>query len=334
MNKSTMQTSRFGGHWFDVMHIGRLALLLALAPVVRPPPADAAPRRWVRGGRNASPPAPSASREHHYFRRPDGTRLHYLDAGRGPTTFVFVPGWMTPAEVFRPQLTTLSARHRVVVLDPRSQGLSPLAAAHPPGARADDIAALLEAAGVGRYILVGWSLGVMEVLDFAARHPHDGLEGLVLIDNSVGLGQPARGGSGSFARALRNPRRRKAALTGWVDALFHKPPPPALRRAVLASALAMPARVALEVVSLPYPRTYYRDTLLGLDVPLAYAVTPRLSEQLSELATLRPAARTELFADAGHALFVDEPDRFEALLEGVAADAAQRRREVSGAGPR
>jgi microsomal epoxide hydrolase len=315
------------------MHVGLALPLLLLF-------ADAATASALvrRSGFPASGirPAPSAraSTEHRFFTRPDGTRLHYLDVGRGATTFVFVPGWMTPAEVFRPQVTALSPRHRVVVLDPRSQGLSPLAAAHPAGSRADDISGLLEAAGATSYILVGWSLGVMEVLDFLARHPHEGLEAVVLVDNSVGLGKPAGGGSGSFARALKNPRRRKAALTGWVDALFRKPPPPKLRSAVLKSALAMPARAALQVVSLPYPRTYYRDTLLGLDVPLAFAATPRLADQLEELASLRPAARTELFAEAGHALFVDEPERFEALLEAVAADAEARRGDLSDGGRR
>jgi pimeloyl-ACP methyl ester carboxylesterase len=38
----------------------------------------------------------------------------------------------------------------------------------------------------------------------------------------------------------------------------------------------------------------------------------------------QPAARVEVFQDAGHALFVDEPIRFNALVRDFAADFSGR----------
>ena len=58
-----------------------------------------------------------------HFLTSDGVELHYLEAGSGPT-IVFVPGWTAPAEIWEPQMAHFAATHRVVALDPRSQGRS------------------------------------------------------------------------------------------------------------------------------------------------------------------------------------------------------------------
>jgi len=44
-----------------------------------------------------------------------------------------------------------------------------------------------------------------------------------------------------------------------------------------------------------------------------YVVRPRLRDQANALTAARPNVRAEIFTDAGHALFVDEPERFNAL---------------------
>jgi non-heme chloroperoxidase len=58
-----------------------------------------------------------------HFMTSDGVELHYLEAGSGPT-IMFVPGFTAPAEIWEPQLVHFAATHRVVALDPRSQGRS------------------------------------------------------------------------------------------------------------------------------------------------------------------------------------------------------------------
>ena len=63
---------------------------------------------------------------HRYFTSSDGVRLHYLEAGKGERTLVFIPGWVMPAAVFEQQLLALSNQFRVLAFDPRSQGLSAL----------------------------------------------------------------------------------------------------------------------------------------------------------------------------------------------------------------
>ena len=56
-----------------------------------------------------------------FFTTSDGVKLHYLESGAGPA-ILFVPGWTGVAEFWAPQMRHFAGSHRVVALDPRSQG--------------------------------------------------------------------------------------------------------------------------------------------------------------------------------------------------------------------
>ena len=149
--------------------------------------------------------ASASSVKYQQFKSSDGVTLHYLEAGSGPLTLVFVPGWLMPARIFERQISELSPDYRVIVLDPRGQGRSK-APSHKLDAisRARDVEELLRHARVGPHVLIGWSLGVMEVLDYSVRFEHPQLRALVLIDNSIGMASPP-------ASTLNRRRPMKAA---------------------------------------------------------------------------------------------------------------------------
>lgn len=256
-----------------------------------------------------------------HFTTSDGVRLHYLEAGNGERVLVFVPGWLMPAAVFDLQLRALSREFRVLALDPRSQGQSEIAAeGHDPARRTQDIAEFLAAAGVRDFVLAGWSLGVLEALDFVERHHPPGLRGLILIDNSIGEGSPPPARKSSFFDQLADPKKRLSYLTEFCRKLVRREPPPKLADAVLASALRVPPDAASQLIRQPYPRTYWREIVSRQEVPVLYAITPRLREQGEALSRRkgRELAQVEVFEDAGHALFVDDADRFNGLAAGFA----------------
>lgn len=259
-----------------------------------------------------------------YFYTSDGQRLHYLEAGTGKRTLVLVPGWLMPAAIFERQLAGLSREYRVLAFDPRSQGLSAVSAGdHSPSVRTRDLDELLSAARVGPFVLAGWSLGVLESLDYVERFHPAQLKGLVLIDNSIGEGPPPAPRNGRSFDDLGNPQRRTRYLTDFCSSMFHKPPPQPIGEAVLASALRVPPAVARQTIRQPYPRTYWRDIVAEADVPVLYAITPRLAVQGAALLKRKgpERAQVEIFPEAGHALFVDEADRFNAVVDEFAARA-------------
>ena len=82
----------------------------------------------------------------------------------------------------------------------------------------------------------------------------------------------------------------------------------------MASALKMDVEDSIRLLSYPVPRTYWKETLYAISLPILYLVTPRWSDQANELTRRRPQATAQIFEQAGHALFWDEADQFNRAL--------------------
>ena len=114
----------------------------------------------------------------------DGTRIRIEQAGAG-TPLVLVPGWACSTDVFQSNIPAFAEHYQVIAYDPRSQGGSDQSAAGNTYAqRGDDLHELLEILALTRVILLGWSLGVFDVLAYLDRHGLDRVQALVLVDES------------------------------------------------------------------------------------------------------------------------------------------------------
>lgn len=261
--------------------------------------------------------AAPAHAEDRWFTTSDGVRLHYVEAGPADgRTVIFVPGWTMPGWIFDAQTAALSDRWRVLALDPRGQGQSEVAPfGYTAERRGRDIAELIDhAAPSGRVVLAGWSLGVLEVLSVVGQQGQDRIAGLILIDNSVGEGTPP------VARPPRPasdappaPADRRARRAAFVEGMFARDPGADYRRRLTDDALRMPPEDETRLRSWDIPREHWREILHEVDRPVLYIVRPRLREQAEALTAARSNVRAEIFAEAGHALFVDEPERFNTL---------------------
>ena len=58
-----------------------------------------------------------------HFTTSDGVKLAYWEAGQGKP-LVFIPGWSANGAEYLNVMYLLSKQYRVIVLDPRNQGLS------------------------------------------------------------------------------------------------------------------------------------------------------------------------------------------------------------------
>ncbi len=254
------------------------------------------------------------------FTTSDGVRLHYLEAGQG-RPLLLVPGWCMPAWIWENQLRGLARGYRVIAFDPRSQGRSQIAQrGHEPGRRGRDIAELIAHLGVPRIVVVGWSLGVLDTLSAIAEHGDQRIAGLVLVDNSVGEGPAPTGAWRS--RFIPNLRaRREPTVRAFVGGMFRTPQPPDYLARLSEDVLRVPLQASIDLLSYPRPREFWRNAVHGTRRPVLYAIRPNFATQGEYLTASHPTASVEVFETAGHALFVDEATRFNALL----ADFAQRR---------
>jgi class 3 adenylate cyclase len=120
------------------------------------------------------------------YARSGDLSIAYLTAGDGPLDIVYVPGFISHADllwdipVFRQIATRLASFGRVITFDKRGTGLSDRTVGVGSAAdRMDDIRAVMDAAGSKRAALVGVSEGGPLCVLFAATYP-DRVSSLVL----------------------------------------------------------------------------------------------------------------------------------------------------------
>ena len=122
----------------------------------------------------------------------DNHRLAVTAAGPADApALLFVHGYSQSSLCWRRQFESeLAQRFRMVAYDLRGHGMS----AKPEGVRqyanhrtwAEDLAAVIGAAGLRRPVLVGWSFGVEVIRDYLLYHGDAALGGLVLVSGRCG----------------------------------------------------------------------------------------------------------------------------------------------------
>ncbi|MGZ8436575.1 MAG: alpha/beta fold hydrolase [Candidatus Binatia bacterium] len=253
----------------------------------------------------------------------DGVALSIIESGREPGAsdklkIALVTGWSMPANIWQNQLAEFGRSYHTLAIDPRGQGESQVPVdGFTAQRRASDLKEFLDP--LKNVLLVGWSLGAIESLQYIHMFGADRLAGLVLVDSSVGE-QPAP--DGTILQALRDDRDK--SLDGFVRAIFKSARSDAEVAALVDGAKRMSLQQSIALLSYPFPRTHWKEVVHVFKQPLLYVVTPQFEAQAQNLRKNRPGTEVEVFLDAGHALFVDEPERFNALVLKFAASLARR----------
>ncbi|SDT04028.1 alpha/beta fold hydrolase [Jiangella sp. DSM 45060] len=145
----------------------------------------------------------------------DGVGIAYEQVGEGAPTLLLLPAWMiTGSGLWAAQRDGLGDRFRCLSFDARGSGRSdrPLEPErYQVGELVADALAVLDAAGAGRAVLVGNSLGGLVAYLVAALHP-DRVAGLVLISATVDL---TGDHDAPLARAIATFDEEPAGDDGW-----------------------------------------------------------------------------------------------------------------------
>lgn len=100
-----------------------------------------------------------------------GCQLHYWTAGQSGPALVFTHGYTMDHRMFDLQVQAFISTHRVLVWDVRGHGLSKPLDEFSISACADDLAAILDHAGMRQAHFVGHSMGGYIVQELAFRRP-------------------------------------------------------------------------------------------------------------------------------------------------------------------
>jgi pimeloyl-ACP methyl ester carboxylesterase len=186
---------------------------------------------------------------------------------------------------------------------------------------ADDVESVIKATGIKAPLIVGWSFGGAIAMDFVRNYPAENLAGVVLTGTTGGMiAQPQ-------PIANQPPRPTLSsdleANIGAVDAsaklLFGENVDPALVKKFTAAAMRVTPFVDRAMATrAPFTNL---DLLPNLQAPITLiiggkdpVVRPEIAEKLK---TLLRHANIVPFPNAGHAPFLDEPERFNEILENL-----------------
>ena len=253
-----------------------------------------------------------------YFRTSDEIKIHYIEGGdKTNPTLLFIPGWTMPASIWRPQLEKLWRKYHVIAVDPRSQGESDTPSdGNYPQRRSRDFEELMEHLQLRDVTLVGWSMGVLETLVYANQFGTSRLHALVLVDGFIALDPKDSQVQAAFAGMLKQAQLDRPKWTeAFVRNMYRKPQSEDYLRSVIRASLRTPTNTAVTLMQNMATMGDLSPMLAKLDKPVLFAYEPQLAATAQIVKTKLPSARIENFEDAGHALFVDDAERFNKLVE-------------------
>jgi len=250
------------------------------------------------------------------FTTSDGVKIHFMEAGSGKP-IVFIPGWTMPAWIWEKQIAEFSKKYRVVAVDPRSQGESDKPTrGHIPETRARDYKELVDHLALKQPVLVGWSMGCGELMKYAEQFGTDNVAGFVLVDGMLWDKPNSQmfGMMSGWMNQLQQDRRKQAE--GFVRTMFKRPQSEDYIKRLVDASVQVPADTAVVLI---YDMIAVKDFTAGfakVDRPVLFAYQPEMQATADLLKTkFGDRVRLEKFDGDGHALFVEDTEKFNRVLE-------------------
>jgi non-heme chloroperoxidase len=251
---------------------------------------------------------------------PDGVILAVQESGKpdGPP-LVLIHGLLGSHLDWDAQLKSAELqRYRIITYDLRGHGLSgkPTAAdAYRDGRRwADDLAAVIESSHARNPVLVGWSLGGAVISNYLAAYGDGRIAGAVYVDGVIELTADQLVPHPEVYRDMISPDLR-THLDGertFLGLCFHTQPDRPTVERLLANAAMASWDMQSAVMSMTVAASEGLSKT-GVPILLIYGARDALVKAgpaIARASELNPRIRSKLYANSGHAPFIEEPERF------------------------
>lgn len=263
-----------------------------------------------------------------YLETEDGAKIYYEDRGDG-RPILLVHGWMCSSKFWQKNIPELAKKFRVVAIDLRGHGnSSKILSGHTVRQYGRDVRQVIEHLGLENTVLVGWSLGGAVVLSYCQQYTSDSrLTALGLIDScpfpfsaaewnnhalrdynldrmhltfAIYTADPRKFASDFRDRMLR--QKLPAAETDWVIGEMMKTPP-WIAEAIYSDFVMSDLAKTLPMMQVPVVILAGNSGVFPNGIAMGNALAGRAAH-----GTFIP------FEDAGHMLFYEQPQKFNAAL--------------------
>ncbi|WP_293794207.1 alpha/beta hydrolase [uncultured Pantoea sp.] len=265
-----------------------------------------------------------AAEKQYSITAPDGVKLAVQESGNPDgLPIVFIHGLLGSHLNWEKQISDaqLQQRYRLITFDMRGHGLSDKPeqeSAYRDGKRwADDLRAVINQIHANKPLLVGWSLGGAVITNYLAAYGDGNISGAIYVDGVVELNPtliPAHDVYGAMTAS-----DLKTHLDGeraFLQLCFYQQPDRTTFERLLANAAlaAWPMQRAVPTMTIALEKG-----VKNVRVPLLFIygehdalVNPAAS--LARVKRINSRIQTQMFADSGHAPFIEEPARFNRTL--------------------
>ncbi len=249
----------------------------------------------------------------------DGIALRYRVYGRqsdpARPILIFIHGWSTDSSYWDGQIYPLKDRYTVVTLDLAGHGESGITRRRwTMDAYADDVVAVADQIPDRRVVLIGHSLGAAVALQ-AARRMHGRVIGIVGADAFQNLANPPA--APEILERRLEPFRRDfpTAMRDYVAGrLFRPDTHPELVRRIADDMSAAPPGVAIGSI-VAMNEMNFSAALADVNVPLIAVNSDIGPTDEQRIRIHAPTFRLKLMPGVGHFVMIEDPARFNVLLE-------------------
>lgn len=263
-----------------------------------------------------------------YLETGDGAKIYYEDHGDGQP-ILLVHGWMCSSKFWQKNVPELANEFRVITIDLRGhRNSSKTLTGHTIGQYARDVRELIEHLRLRETVLVGWSLGGPVVLSYYQQHRKDTrLKALGLLDTSPFPFNPADWNShvlrnynydamnALFADYKANPMKFAALFR---TRMFEHTPSEAETEWIVRELMKTPPWIAeaaySDFIMSDYAKSLSTINVLVIVFAADSAIFCKGIAMGKAIAGQVPQATFVPFENAGHILFYEQPEKFNAAL--------------------
>jgi pimeloyl-ACP methyl ester carboxylesterase len=259
-------------------------------------------------------PATAAQKAESRFAKLDGTRVHYVNYGKGNEALVLIHGWTQNADAWRDNVGDLVKRSRVLVVELPGHGQSDKPqVTYSMDYFARAIEAVMRDAQVKRAVLVGHSMGTPVARQFYRKYPEKTLA-IVIVDGSLRpFGDKAT--MDQLMAGFRGPNYRDA-VTQMMAFISGPNLSAEVKQRINSASMNTPQYVLVSAFEGMLDTSIWGEDKINVPVLAVMAKTPLLPANAEEsFRAIAPKLEFQLFDGVGHFLMMEKPKEFDDTVQ-------------------